>query len=108
MSQIRLTRTEEIDSVLSSLQERYPLLSEAEIIKMVLSEKYHETLRDRIDAEPLSPQFEENVIDLETNLTMKDVQTQIRTPRKASQLLSLAGIMKGAKDLSSNKKKYTY
>ena len=45
MSQIRLTRTEEIDSVLSSLQERYPLLSEAEIIKMALSNQYHQETR---------------------------------------------------------------
>jgi hypothetical protein len=43
MSQIRLSRTAEIDEVLSYLRERYPLLSEAEIIKMVLSEKYRET-----------------------------------------------------------------
>ena len=42
MSQIRLSRTAEIDAVLSYLRELYPLLSEAEIIKMVLSEKYRE------------------------------------------------------------------
>ena len=40
MPQIRLTRTAQIDHVLSFLQEKYPLLSEAEIIKMVLSEKF--------------------------------------------------------------------
>jgi hypothetical protein len=96
MSQIRLTRTNEIDSVLSSLQERYPLLSEAEIIKMVLSEKYSEMIRNR------------NIIDLETASSVKDAQTLTRTPRKRSQLLSLAGVLKGAKDLSNNKKKYTY
>ena len=49
MSQIRLTKTEEIDAVLSYLRRRYPLLSEAEIIKMVLSEKYHETVRKTMD-----------------------------------------------------------
>ena len=84
MSQIRLTRTEEIDSVLSSLQERYPLLSEAEIVKMVLSEKYYETLRDRMEDEQLA---EKHVIDLETHPTMKDVQIQLSTPRKKSRLL---------------------
>ena len=108
MSQIRLTRTEEIDSVLSSLQERYPLLSEAEIIKMVLSEKYYKTLQDRTDEEAFSPQFKNNVIDLETTSNMKDITTQLHTPRKKAHLLSLSGIVKGAKDLSSNKKKYTY
>ena len=105
MSQIRLTRTEEIDSVLSSLQERYPLLSEAEIVKMVLSEKYYETLRDRMEDEQ---RVEKHVIDLETHPNMKDVHTQLSIPRKKSRLLSLAGAMKGAKDLASNKKKYTY
>lgn len=105
MSQIRLSRTEEIDSVLSSLQKRYPLLSEAEIIKMVLSEKYHETLRDRMEDEQ---RVEKHVIDLETHPNMKDVHTQLSIPRKKSRLLSLAGAMKGAKDLASNKKKYTY
>jgi len=39
---------------------------------------------------------------------MKDVQAQIRAPRKQLHLLSMAGSFKGAKDLSSNKKKYSY
>jgi len=96
MSQIRLSRTEEIDTVLSYLRERYPLLSEAEIIKMVLSEKYREK------------QLTESVIDLASQPNMQDVQEQIRTPRANSRLLSMAGVLKGAKDVSSNKKKYTY
>lgn len=40
MSQIRLQRTTEIDQVLIFLQKRYPLLSDAEIIKVALSEIY--------------------------------------------------------------------
>jgi hypothetical protein len=96
MSQIRLSRTEEIDTVLSYLQARYPLLSEAEIIKMVLSEKYREK------------QLTESIIDLDSHPNMKDVQEQIRTPRATSRLLSMAGVLKVAKDVSSNKKKYTY
>src|SRR5687768_6609684 len=72
---------------------------------MVLSEKYYETLRDRMENEQRA---EKHVIDLETHPNMKDVQTQLSTPRKKSRLLSLAGAMKGAKDLASNKKKYTY
>jgi hypothetical protein len=40
MQQIRITRTTDLDSVLSFLKERYPLLSEAEIIKMALSNQY--------------------------------------------------------------------
>ena len=42
MQQIRITRTSDLNSVLSFLKERYPLLSEAEIIKMALSNQYHQ------------------------------------------------------------------
>jgi dsDNA-specific endonuclease/ATPase MutS2 len=42
MHQIRLTRTSDLDSVLTLLKERYPLLSEAEIIKMALSNQYYQ------------------------------------------------------------------
>ena len=40
MQQIRITRTADLNGVLSFLKERYPLLSEAEIIKMALSNQY--------------------------------------------------------------------
>ena len=49
MSQVRLTKTEDVDAVLSYLRGHYPLLSEADIIKMALSEKYHETVRKTMD-----------------------------------------------------------
>jgi hypothetical protein len=39
--QIRITRTSDLDDVLSFLKQRYPLLSEAEIIKMALSNQYY-------------------------------------------------------------------
>lgn len=39
-SSIRLVRTPDIDRVISYLKNRYNLLSEAEIIKLALSEKY--------------------------------------------------------------------
>jgi hypothetical protein len=42
MQQIRITRTADLNSVLSLLKERYPLLSEAEIIKMALSNQYYQ------------------------------------------------------------------
>lgn len=37
---IRLVRTPDMDRVISYLQNRYNLLSEAEIVKLALSEKY--------------------------------------------------------------------
>ena len=40
MHQIRMTRTSDLDSVLSFLKERCPLLSEPDIIKMALSNRY--------------------------------------------------------------------
>ncbi len=40
MSQIRLNKTPELEEVLAFLQSKYRLLSEAEIIKVALAEKY--------------------------------------------------------------------
>ena len=44
MQQIRLTKTPELEQVLSYLRDKYRLLSEAEIIKLALSEKYQKDL----------------------------------------------------------------
>lgn len=40
MSQIRLNKTAELEEVLDFLRSKYRLLSEAEIIKVALAEKY--------------------------------------------------------------------
>jgi hypothetical protein len=54
MQQIRITRTADLNSVLSFLKERYPLLSEAEIVKMALSKQYYqETHGGQMGKEPL-------------------------------------------------------
>lgn len=45
MQQVRLTKTEELERVLSYLKNKYRLLSEAEIIKLALSEKYNRDLK---------------------------------------------------------------
>ena len=45
MNQVRLNKTPEIAKVLSFLQNRYHILSEAEIIKVALSEKYNKEVR---------------------------------------------------------------
>lgn len=49
MSQVRLNRTPEIEKVLAFLQRKYKLLSEAEIIKVALSEKYSKELEDDVE-----------------------------------------------------------
>ncbi len=43
---IRLARTPEVDKVISYLRIKYALLSEAEIVKLALSEKYQREMRD--------------------------------------------------------------
>lgn len=40
MSQIRLNKTQELEEVLTFLRSKYRVLSEAEIIKVALAEKY--------------------------------------------------------------------
>jgi hypothetical protein len=46
MQQIRITRTSDLDTVLAFLKDRYPLLSEAEIIKMALSSQYRKETQE--------------------------------------------------------------
>ena len=42
MPQIRISRTKDLESVLSYFRDRYRLLSESDIVKMVLSDRYYE------------------------------------------------------------------
>jgi hypothetical protein len=49
MQQIRLTKTPELEEVLSYLRDKYRLLSEAEIIKLALSEKYSKEVKEPIE-----------------------------------------------------------
>jgi len=49
MQQIRLTKTNELEKVLSYLRNKYRLLSEAEIIKVALSEKYYKEMAESLD-----------------------------------------------------------
>ena len=46
MSQIRLNKTPELEEVLAYLRSKYLVLSEAEIIKVALAEKYKKELGD--------------------------------------------------------------
>ena len=50
-SYIRIARTPDVEKVLSDLRSRYSLLSEAEIIKLALSEVHNKELEDNIDKE---------------------------------------------------------
>ncbi len=45
MAQIRLNKTSELEEVLAFLRSKYRLLSEAEIIKVALAEKYAKEVR---------------------------------------------------------------
>lgn len=46
MSQIRLQKTQELEEVLAFLKSKYHVLSEAEIIKVALAEKYKKEMGD--------------------------------------------------------------
>ncbi len=43
---IRIAKTPDVDRVISYLRIKYALLSEAEIVKLALSEKYQKEMRD--------------------------------------------------------------
>lgn len=49
--QIRLARTPDINKVLSYLRSKYQLLSEADIIKLALSEKYNKEREEVLEKE---------------------------------------------------------
>lgn len=51
LQQVRLSKTQEINHALSFLQRKYPLMSEAEIIKMALSEKYQKEKEEAMEKE---------------------------------------------------------
>lgn len=46
LAHIRLARTPEVDKVISYLRIQYTLLSDAEIVKLALSEKYQKEIKD--------------------------------------------------------------
>lgn len=50
-SYIRIARTPEVNKVISGLRNRYSLLSEAEIIKLALSETYTRNLEETMEDE---------------------------------------------------------
>ena len=103
---IRLARTPDVDKVLTFLRSKYRLLSEAEILKLLLSEKYEDEMKESVEKElQLTHQFTTNVLDLETYPNVQEAKAQARIPRKHINLLSMAGAFKGAPDLSRNKKK---
>lgn len=51
MSQVRLNKTPELERVLNFLQSKYQLLSEAEIIKVALAEKYNKERAEVMEKE---------------------------------------------------------
>lgn len=58
MSQIRLNKTPELEEVLTFLRNKYRVLSEAEIIKVALAEKYS---KERDDIEYVDEETEEMI-----------------------------------------------
>lgn len=58
MNQIRLTKTPDVEKVLNYLKDKYRLLSEAEIIKVALSEKYYKEIEPKVDQQDVKKLFE--------------------------------------------------
>lgn len=59
MSQIRITKTEEMQEVLDYFNSKYPLLDDSEIVKMTLSMVYNDMKQN--DIYHLSPEEEKAV-----------------------------------------------
>lgn len=57
MNQIRLTKTPDVAKVLNYLKDKYRLLSEAEIIKVALSEKYYKEIDPKEDEQDVKKLF---------------------------------------------------
>lgn len=51
MNQIRLQKTPEIEKALEYLKDKYRLLSESEIVKVALSEKYYNESQEKSQKE---------------------------------------------------------
>lgn len=82
MSYIRITRTQEVDQALHALRIQYSVLSEAEIIKLLLSEAY----RDLLMKSPyykLSPQEEDDVTHAK-----KELATSKKKPMSANEAIT--------------------
>lgn len=74
-SHIRIAKTPEVDKVISYLRMRYTLLSEAEIVKLALSEKYQKEMRDL----PLVDEETEKLIAKGLEDYKKGLYTSIKT-----------------------------
>lgn len=83
MSQIRINRTSQIEEVLSFLRNKYRVLSEAEIIKVALAEKY-----SRETNLPLLDEELENVIANALKDYNNGRYTQIRTDEELDTYLA--------------------
>lgn len=75
MSQIRLNKTPELEEVLAFLRSKYRLLSEAEIIKVALAEKYSKEIIIPLVDEKTEELIAKGLLDMkEGNYT--DVKTE--------------------------------
>ena len=75
MSKIRLNKTPELEAVLSFLRSKYRVLSEAEIIKVALAEKYNKEMEDL----PLVDEETEKMIAKGLEEYKKGNYTELRT-----------------------------
>lgn len=84
MTQIRLNKTPEIEEVLTYLRSRYKVLSEAEIIKVALAEKYKKELEEL----PVVDEQTEKLIVQGIKDIRKGKYTDIKTDEELDKYLS--------------------
>ncbi|MDO8429093.1 MAG: hypothetical protein Q7S88_00505 [Candidatus Daviesbacteria bacterium] len=83
MSQIRLNRTTELEEVLAFLRNKYHLLSEAEIIKVALAEKYSKEVSAPLVDEKTEKLIAQGIKDFKSGLftavkTDKELDTYLK------------------------------
>jgi hypothetical protein len=88
MPQIRISRTKDLENVLSYFRDRYRLLSEADIVKMVLSDRYYEeTKQDNTENDnrkgliSFLDAYHQTILEVDEEQAERDIQEAISAVR---------------------------
>jgi hypothetical protein len=87
-TQIRITKTPDIEKIIQAIQSRYLLLNDVDIIKMALSNQYHTMFSSDTDADP-------------TEYLNKSIVNRIRLEEAINQPTTTAKKFKSTKELAN-------
>jgi hypothetical protein len=73
MSQIRITKTTELDTVLNFLKSKWPLMDEVEIVKMAISRFYQE---QKVDFSDLPVEYLDEEQSVGIGISKKQIQNK--------------------------------